>query len=49
MSLPSSSLQSSWVLLDPCWGAQVLFYSCVFLVAWDCDLVGELGRDPVIE
>ena len=45
MSLPSSSLQSNWVLSNPCWDAHVLFYSCIFLAAWGCDLVGELGRD----
>ena len=46
MSLPSFSLQSSWILSDPRWDAQVLFYLCVFLVAWGCALVGELRRDP---
>ena len=46
MSLPSFSLQSSWVLSDPCWCAQVSFYSCVFRVAWDCALFGELRRNP---
>ena len=45
MSLPSSSLQSSQMLLDPRWGTWVLFYSCVYLVAWDCILVRKLGRD----
>ena len=34
MSLPSFSLQSRWALSDFCWGAQVLIYPCVFLVAW---------------
>ena len=46
MSLPSFSLQSSWVLSNPRWGAQILFYPCVFLTAWGSTLVGELGRDP---
>ena len=46
MSLPSSSLQSSWALSNPRWDAQILFYPCVFLAAWDCVWVGELGRDP---
>ena len=49
MSLPSFSLQSSWALSDPCWGAQVLFYPCVFSIAWGCALVGKLGRDPGME
>ena len=30
MTLPSFSLQSTLVLLDPRWGAQVLLYFCVF-------------------
>ena len=41
MSLPSSSLQSSWVLSDLCWGTWVLFYSCVFLAIQGCVLAGE--------
>ena len=49
MSLPFSSLQSSWELSDPRWGAQILFYPCVFLAAWDCALVRELGKDPGYE
>ena len=32
MSLLSFSLQSSWVLSDPCWGAQVLIYPYIFQV-----------------
>ena len=46
MFLPSFSLQSSWALSDPRRGAPILFYPCVFLVAWGCALVGELGKDP---
>ena len=34
MSLSSFSLQSSWALLDPRWGAQILLYPCVSWVAW---------------
>ena len=32
MTLPSFSLQSTLVLSDPHWGAQVLLYFCVFWV-----------------
>ena len=47
MSLPSFSLQSTLVLSDPCWGAQVLFYLYVLWVVFGfCALVGELGKDP---
>ena len=34
MSFLSFSLQSSWPLSDPHWGAQILIYPCVFWVAW---------------
>ena len=49
MSLPSFSLQSTLVPLDPRWGAQVLSYFCVFwevlgFVPW----LENLGKIRVI-
>ena len=46
MSLPSFSLQSTLVLSNPCWGAQVLLLLCVLDGLGFCALVGELGEDP---
>ena len=46
MTLPYFSLQSTLVLSDPCWGAEVLFYLCVFwmvlsIVPW-CENLGKI-------
>ena len=46
MTLPSFSLQSTLELSDPHWGAQVLFYFCVFWVVLDfvpwCKNLGKI-------
>ena len=49
MSLPSFSLQSTLVLSDPCWGAQVFLSLCSLDGLGFCALAGELGKDPSYE